>query len=607
MAHIPNIRLKSSDAITSHPYIDTPNFSYDQWLSFNTSKNQPLGTLPAGTRIAVIGAGVSGACASYELLRAGATVDLFDALDQVGGRADSVLFPGATSDLAELGAMRFPPSEFTMNWYLENLGIAPGGIASLPPFPDPGVVQTLVSYKGTSTEWISSNQTPYPPGFGTVFVGWGAFCAEGLKDSNGNTVLDSAVSITAMLNQGNTAAATAAWQQYIDLFGQTSFYGALFNIFTGAGGNKIPGDTSWTFSDFDKFGALGIGSGGFGPLYPVGFTEIMRLVINELETSQNFLQAGIRTLPATLVNQCAELYPNNFTLHLNTPINIVSEYDLTQHISTGFFLTGPTGSFGPYQRLVVATTTRSMEMKTNITQFSSTAGGTSPLYTPQLSADTAEAIKRTHVVSSIKVAARINKYWKNNPSVTRVMLSDTAIQQIYTLDYGEPDTGVCFITYTWEDNATKQQALGISEAGGAVDPVALYQGLLVLLAEMGPDYAVFADNLKPIAPGNILYADWQSAPYFSGAFKLSQPGQDRYVQTMFYDYQKCLTSSQDTGVYVAGDCLAWTSGWIEGGLQTALNAVAGVIVSAGGKLNPDANGLTPLSINPTAYSYFPGA
>lgn len=605
MAHIPNIRFKAVDAITSHPYIDTPNFAYDQWLSFNSSKNLPLGNIPAGTRIAVIGAGVSGACASYELLRAGATVDLFDALDQVGGRADSVLFPGATSDLAELGAMRFPPSEFIMNWYLESLGIAPGGIASLPAFPDPGVVQTLVSYKGTSTEWLSS-QAAYPPGFGTVFVGWGAFCAEGLKDSNNNTVLESAVAITEMLKQGDTGAATAAWQQYINLFGQTSFYGALFNIFTGVGGNKIPGSTAWTFSDFDKFGALGIGSGGFGPLYPVGFTEIMRLVINELETSQNFLQVGIRSLPSTLVQQCSTQYPNNFTLRLNTPINLVSDYDLTQHVSTGFFLTGSTGTFGPYQRVIVATTTRSMEMKTNITQFSTSSGTRSPLYTPQLSADTAEAVKRTHVVSSIKVAARINNYWANNPTATRVMLSDTAIQQIYTLDYGEPGTGVCFITYTWEDNATKQQALGISEAGGAVDPVALYAGLLALLAEMGPEYAAFANYLTPIGPGNILYADWQSAPYFSGAFKLSQPGQDPYVQTMFYDYQKCQVSGQDTGLYLAGDCLAWTSGWIEGGLQTALNAVAGVIVSAGGTLNPDANGLTPLSINPAAYSYFPG-
>ncbi|WP_084627962.1 NAD(P)-binding protein [Elstera litoralis] len=127
MAHIPSVRSKVAEQITSHPYIDTPNFSYDQWLSFNNNYNRPLGSIPAGTRIAVIGAGVSGACASYELLRAGATVDLFDALDQVGGRADSVMFPGATSDLAELGAMRFPPSEFIMNWYLENFGNRPRG------------------------------------------------------------------------------------------------------------------------------------------------------------------------------------------------------------------------------------------------------------------------------------------------------------------------------------------------------------------------------------------------------------------------------------------------------------------------------------------------
>ena len=94
---------------------------------------------------------------------------------------------------------------------------------------------------------------------------------------------------------------------------------------------------------------------------------------------------------------------------------------------------------------------------------------------------------------------------------------------------------------------------------------------------------------------------------FGGAFKLSQPSQDTYVQRMFFDYQKSGTTA-DTGVYIAGDCIAWNSGWVEGGLQTALNAAAGVINSLGGTVNsypdPVTNApRTPLTINATRYAY----
>ncbi len=64
-------------------------------------------------------------------------------------------------------------------------------------------------------------------------------------------------------------------------------------------------------------------------------------------------------------------------------------------------------------------------------------------------------------------------------------------------------------------------------------------------------------------------------PHFAGAFKLSQPGQDEYVLQMFFDYQKCKNTTRDTGVYIAGDCISWTSGWVEGALTTGLNAAAG--------------------------------
>ena len=120
------------------------------------------------------------------------------------------------------------------------------------------------------------------------------------------------------------------------------------------------------------------------------------------------------------------------------------------------------------------------------------------------------------------------------------------------------------------------------------------------------------NNLVPVNDGNgvpqVIFEEWQSDPYFGGAFKLSEPGQDQYVQTMFYDYQKAIwvqgnLNPNDTGVYIAGDCISWTSGWTEGALTTGLNAAAAVITSLGGTVYGNSGSMTPMTINNSLYAY----
>jgi tryptophan 2-monooxygenase len=332
----------------------------------------------------------------------------------------------------------------------------------------------------------------------------------------------------------------------------------------------------------------------------------MRIIINKLEKSKKLIPGGIKLLPEGFQSMCLSDFSEKFKFYHKTPIHTILRQFNQDNSQESFSLISASGKFDYYTRIIMATTTRSMELNTNITNFEKRDIKYNAEDTYLISDDTAESVRRVHMVPSIKVAARIKRYWGNNSNAIRVVLSDNIIQQIYTIDYGESDTGVCFITYSWEDNAIKQQLLGFSEKNIYIEPHVIYKTLLAHLAGMGTQFVQLSTKLQAIDDESVFYANWQSAPYFGGAFKLSQPGQDPYVQTMFYDYQKCLAPNRDTGVYLAGDCLAWNSGWIEGGLQTALNAVAGVIISTGGTLNPDANGLTPLSINPAAFSYFPG-
>jgi tryptophan 2-monooxygenase len=579
-----------------HPYIDTPDFSYDQWLAFLSQGSSPIGTVTGSPAVAIIGGGVSGLCAAYELMRAGCAVTVFEQSSTVGGRCASTMFSTGGTDVAEMGSMRFPPTEFILDFYLRNLGIVPGGLCSLKDFPDPGVENTYVCYGGEAELWQGG--TSPPSDFTKVYNGWVAFVTgDGLSAE-----LPSAKTITLALAAGEIETAAGYWQNYLNVFGQKSFYTALYEIFTGAGGYPIPGGAAWTFGDFDRFGALGVGSGGFGPLYPISFMDIFRLMVNELETTQKFLQPsptlndGIRTLPLTFAGLVGQ--SGNSSVVTNAPISGIALQE-----TGGFVLATPGEAYlGPYARVIVATTTRAMELNLNVTQYGNQL----------VSGDVAAAIMRTHVVSANKVAARIANFWSNDPNAVRCLQTDDLVHQVYTLDYtpqGQPSdsTGVCFISYVWDDDAVKQQAITGGAPTGPTDNAALYKYLLNQLAAIGEPVASWVQNLQPLNgdyQNNVIFEEWQSSPFFAGAFKLSEPGQDQYVQRMFFDYQKCLNPDADTGVYLAGDCISWTSGWVEGGLTTGLNAAAAVVHSLGGTLNGDANGNTPLTINAARYNYF---
>jgi tryptophan 2-monooxygenase len=229
-----------------HPYIDTPDFAYDQWLAYLDQKKTPIGLVKGNPRVAIVGGGVSGLCAAYELLRAGCVVSVFEQANEVGGRCASILFPGGGSDLAELGSMRFPPTEFVLDFYLKKFGIIPDGLCSLPDFPDPGVRTTYICYGGEVETWQSGSPNP-PDDFATVNAGWRALIKDGLS-TNAGLVLRSAVTITSKLASGEIDTAARYWQAWLDAFGQKTFYSALFEIFTGHGGYLIPGGRAWTLT-----------------------------------------------------------------------------------------------------------------------------------------------------------------------------------------------------------------------------------------------------------------------------------------------------------------------------------------------------------------------
>ncbi|WP_250645754.1 FAD-dependent oxidoreductase [Burkholderia sp. PAMC 26561] len=67
----------------------------------------------------------------------------------MGGRTWSATFPSQPPQyLAELGAMRFPPSEYSLFHYLDQFDFE-----ATSSFPDPGSVLTTLGYQGQTYVW----------------------------------------------------------------------------------------------------------------------------------------------------------------------------------------------------------------------------------------------------------------------------------------------------------------------------------------------------------------------------------------------------------------------------------------------------------------------
>lgn len=144
-----------------------------------------MGAAYAGTQaetgtIAVLGAGISGLVAAYELERLGHDVVILEADSRIGGRILTHRFAGDDGPLAELGAMRIPANHDLTLRYVDELGLRP----RLRPFrnilTDPGNYLSIGAGPvrvREAAEALVSDTRPYANGgfprtSTLLFLGW---------------------------------------------------------------------------------------------------------------------------------------------------------------------------------------------------------------------------------------------------------------------------------------------------------------------------------------------------------------------------------------------------------------------------------------------------
>lgn len=516
-------------------------FAYDDYLAHPAG----LGSVPdaaLGTRVAVVGGGLAGMVVARELLRLGLEPVVYES-DRIGGRMRSVPFEGHPGVVAEMGAMRFPPSSTALFHYLDSVGL------ETTPFPNPlaeATPSTVIDLKGTSH--YARKLEDLPPIFAEVADAWNRTLEEHAE----------LVPLQRAIRRRDAAEIKRIWNELIVKFDDQTFYGFLA--------------ASEHFSSFrmrELFGQVGFGTGGWDTDYPNSILEILRVVITAADDHHRGIVGGSQQLPMRLwTDTPADLahWPAGTSVSSVNGGSTMPRVTEIRRTGGGTTIHDDRGNIRTYAAAVV--TAQSWMLLSNIRCDDDLF----PI-------DHWTAIERTHYMGSTKVFALVDRpFWKDKDPVTgrdlvSMTLTDRMSRGTYLLDQGEGKPGLICLSYTWSDDSLKLLAL---------DPTERMNIMLRSLEEIYPGV-----DFRSHIISTPVTLSWETERDFMGAFKANLPGHYRYQERLFTHFVQDELEPRHRGIFLAGDDISWTAGWAEGAIHTALNAVWGVVHHLGGTSAPD--------------------
>jgi tryptophan 2-monooxygenase len=515
-------------------------FAYDGWLKHRAG----LGTLPAnahGTEVAVVGGGLAGLVAAYELMKLGLRPVVYEA-EQLGGRMRSVTMDGHPGTVAELGAMRFPPSATALRHYVSTLGLPTR------PFPNPlaaATPSTVVDVDGTTHR--AREGADLPAVYREVADAWN----KALHEHAELSVMDAAI------RQRDARAIKATWNRMVAELDDVSFYGFL---------SSAPSFSS--FRHREIFGQVGFGAGGWDTDFPNSILEILRVVYTGADDDHYQIPGGCQRLPLGLWTHRPSrpaAWPRGTSLaslHGGRPRPAVRRLERTGsgyrvHDAGGEVREYPAVVFTPQKRVLLARI----------------RGGEALLPGPVW-----RAIERTHYMGSSKLFVMVDRpFWRDRDPVSGdelmgMTLTDRMPRGVYLFDDGPDRPATMCLSYTWNDDSLKASALTAEDH------------LDVVLGSLRAVYPEIDIRSHVIAAP--IRVTWELEPNFLGAFKANLPGHYRYQRRLFTHFVQDRFAPAHRGFFLAGDDVSWTGGFAEGAVTTALNAVWGVLNHLGGRTDP---------------------
>jgi len=518
-------------------------FAYDDWLTHPDG----IGTVPTeqyGQRIAIIGAGVSGLVAGIELMRMGLHPVIFET-GRIGGRLRSEPFPNAPSVVAELGGMRFPESATSFNHYVDLLNLKTRA------FPNPLTDAALSTVIDLAGEQVYARTTDdLPPMYKEVADAW----QEALNTEAHFIELQAAIA------NRDAKAIKALWDPIVNEWDERTFYDFLANA---------PSFKKLSFRHKEVFGQVGFGTGGWDSDFRNSMLEILRVVLTDCDAHQHLIVGGAEQLPRGLWNHS----PDNIQ-HWSADTSLSSLHAGATKPSARKIMKDDNhfiveDSYGNQHTFAaVLATCQSWLLTTSINTDESL-----------FSQEHWMALDRTSYMQSSKTFVMVDRpFWKDiDPAtgkhVMSMTLTDRLTRGTYLFDNGDDQPGVICLTYSWMADALKMLPLPVEKR---------VELCLDALAKIYPNV-----DIRSHIIGRPQTISWEADPNFLGAFKGALPGHYRYNRRMYTQFMQYNMPAEQQGIFIAGDDVSWTPGWAEGAVQTALNAVWGIMNHLGGKCTED--------------------
>ena len=517
-------------------------FAYDDWLSHPAG----LGRIPAerhGQEIAIIGAGAAGVIAGYELMRMGLRPILYES-GKFGGRLRSETFEGTTDVIAELGGMRFPVSSRGFYHYVDLVGLESR------PFPNPltkAAGSTVIDLEGETH--FAREMDDLPRLYHEVAAAYRA----ALEEHADFTALQAAV------RARDVTRIKRIWNAIALKWDERTFYDFV---------TSSRAFQSLGFRHREVFGQVGFGTGGWDSDFPNSMLEILRVNLLELDDHQRYIVGGVESLPQRLWRQPAECahWPGGTTLAgLNGGATLGRAARIARNGARGFTITDQWGVARDYPAVLV--TCQSHLLTTSVAVDEE-------IFDQKLWM----ALDRTRYMQAAKTFVMVDRpFWNDpDPATGRPALSMTLTDRItrgtYFFDNGPDRPAVICLSYSWMTDALKVLPHG---------PEKRVELALAALERIYPGV-----DIRSHIRGNPICVSWEADENFLGAFKGALPGHYRYNHRMYGHFMQSGMPPQQRGIFMAGDGISWTPAWVEGAVQTALNAVWGIMAHLGGACHP---------------------
>ncbi|MEU4806908.1 amidohydrolase family protein [Actinosynnema sp. NPDC023587] len=546
--------------------VDFP-FDYAEYVS----GGRRIGRLPAhalGSPVAVVGAGGSGLTAAYELLRIGCRPIVYEAETapdgpggrRLGGRMFSRRLAPSDSAVVELGCMRFPESARLLRHYTDEFGLR------WRPFRDEYVAdvtpRTVLDLDGTSYSVgkITDLYSLYPR-FGEVHRKW-----EAALHRIGVFELQEA------LVARDRVRARRLWSDLVHRFEEWTFHRFL----------RDPGGVGLSRADAHLLGTTNVATTVCDSFFDLSFLETLRMVLTTEGASMHLLQDGIGAVADGFWNRTTtgpDGEPTSLAeVNGGAPRPAVTALEVGADHAQGVVVHCEDGTSQWYPAAVFTPQLHILETSVELRPLN----GVQPLG-PRLR----QAIRRLSYWQSAKtVLVTRSPFWEGT-RMDGVTITDRLPRATYTIDYGEPPEpggrrGVLVLSFTWAEDSMKLATSTVEER------------VAVLVRELADIHPEVADELRAQAENaQACTISWENQRNFRGFCRFARPGEYTYQWDLFANFVKdfagppAVPGEPATPLFLAGDDVAWSPGWLDHAMSSGINAAWGVLRCLGGRTLPD--------------------